>query len=115
MSDLEKIRRKIDKIDEEIVKLFEKRMEIILQVAKHKEIYNKPIAHQAREQEVLNNCKMNLENKEYEKELEELFVCLMSISRRAQAKVINAQAQAINAKDINARDDSINAKEEEKS
>ncbi len=89
MSDLEIIREKIDQIDEELVKLFEKRMEIILQVAEHKERYNKPIAHEEREQEVLNNCKKVLKNKKYEKELEELFVCLMSISRRTQDKILN--------------------------
>lgn len=91
MSDLEKIRKKIDKIDEELVKLFEKRMEIVLRVADHKERYNKPITHEEREQEVLNNCKKNLKNKKYEKDLEELFICLMSISRRIQTETLNIQ------------------------
>ncbi len=91
MSDLEKIRRKIDKIDKELVKLFEKRMGIVLRVADHKERYNKPITHEERELEVLNNCKKSLKNKKYEEELEEFFVCLMSISRKVQSETLNKQ------------------------
>lgn len=89
MSDLELIRKEIDKIDEELVKLFERRMEIISEVAEYKEKHNEPIAHEEREREVLNNCKRILKDKKHEKELEELFDCLMSISRRAQERALN--------------------------
>lgn len=89
MNDLESIREEIDKIDEEIVGLFEKRMGMVQQIANHKEKFNQPILHKDREQEVLTKCKAKLSNKDFEKELEELFECVMKISKRIQTKLLN--------------------------
>lgn len=91
MRDLEKIREEIDKIDEEIVQLFEKRMGMVQQIANHKEKYNQPIFHQDREKEVLTKCKAKLRNKYLEKDLEELFKCVMNISKRIQIDLMNGK------------------------
>lgn len=87
MGELEKIRSDIDLIDCEIVKLFEQRMEIVLKVARHKEKLHMPILYEGREQEVLTNCKETLINKELTKDIEELYLCLLNISKKAQARL----------------------------
>lgn len=89
MSDLDKIREEIDKIDEHIVELFERRMGMVQQIANHKEKYNKPIFHEDREKEVLAKCKAKLRNKDFENHLEELYMCVMTISKRIQTGLIN--------------------------
>ncbi|MGD9677468.1 MAG: chorismate mutase [Vulcanibacillus sp.] len=93
MKDLESIREEIDKIDEEIVGLFEKRMEMVQQIANHKEKFNQPILHKDREQEVLKKCKSKLSNKDFENELEELYECVMRISKRIQIKLLDTNKE----------------------
>ena len=51
--DLLECRREIDNIDEELVKLFEKRMNIAINVARYKIENNMPIFNEAREIEVI--------------------------------------------------------------
>lgn len=63
MDDLAKIRAQLDDIDEEIVELFEKRMDIALDVISHKQKNNKPILYKSRETEIINRCKSMLNNK----------------------------------------------------
>lgn len=89
MDDLEKIRTELDEIDEEIVKLFEKRMDIAIRVVDHKQKTNKPILHKSRETEIINRCKSMLQNKKYEQGVEELYNCIMSISRQIQIQQVD--------------------------
>ena len=65
--DLLECRREIDNIDEELVKLFEKRMNIAINVAKYKIENNMPIFNEAREIEVIKKNVARLSNKEYSK------------------------------------------------
>lgn len=87
MNELDKIRKEIDRIDCEIVRLFEERMEIVLKVARHKERYHMPICYEAREREVLSNCQACLKNKELAADVEELYQVLFEISKKAQARL----------------------------
>ena len=66
--DLLECRREIDNIDEELVKLFEKRMNIAINVAKYKIENNMPIFNEAREIEVIKKNVARLSNKEYIKQ-----------------------------------------------
>ena len=53
MADLKELRVEIDKIDEELVKLFVRRMEISEEVAEYKRENDLPILNKSREREVL--------------------------------------------------------------
>ena len=51
--DLSECRKEIDKIDKELVELFERRMNVAIKVAEYKIENNLPILNEAREAEVI--------------------------------------------------------------
>ena len=55
MSNLDDYRAEIDVIDKELIKLFEKRMNVVLNVARYKKENNMEIFQNGREEEVINN------------------------------------------------------------
>ena len=67
-------RTEIDKIDKEMTKLLEKRMNVAKAISKYKMENNMQIFHPDREKMVIEKNKGYLENKEYE-ELVESSVC----------------------------------------
>lgn len=84
MLDISTLREEIDIIDKEIIRLFEKRMDIVLNVAKYKIERNLPIFNGAREAEVIEKNLNRLSNKEYREYAEKFLVDLMSTSRQLQ-------------------------------
>ncbi|MCT4607443.1 MAG: chorismate mutase [Marinisporobacter sp.] len=91
MDDLDKLRNEIDYIDEEMVKLFEKRMETVLKIAEYKKRKHMPIFHKDRETEVIKKNINYLKNKAFYEPTEEFFKKLMEISRgvqREQLKIL---------------------------
>lgn len=86
--DLSECRNEIDKIDKELVKLFEKRMNVAVNVAKYKIENNIPIFNGAREAEVIQKNINRLNNREYSKLTEKFFTNLMELSRSLQADII---------------------------
>lgn len=69
MGYLEELRNEIDNVDKELVELFEKRMEIVLNVAKYKKENNIPILNNSREQEVIKKNVNYLKNKNLQRYL----------------------------------------------
>jgi len=61
MDSLNKLRDDIDSIDKELVKLFEKRIEKVIEIADYKKEKNIPILNKNREEEII---KRNIKNKE---------------------------------------------------
>lgn len=86
--DLSECRNEIDKIDKELVELFEKRMNVAINVAKYKIENNIPIFNGAREAEVIEKNINRLNNKEYSRLTEKFFTHLMELSRSLQADII---------------------------
>ena len=86
MKSLESYRKEIDKIDNEITKLFEKRMNVVLKVAEYKKENNLPIFNEEREEKVIKKNVDRLENKDYTKEIEEFFINLMKVSKDLQKR-----------------------------
>jgi chorismate mutase/prephenate dehydratase len=84
---LDEIRLEIDAIDDEILKLFSKRMECVRYVADYKKKNNLPILHQNREQDILtrlsNNCPEKLKSS-----VNILFKTIMDISKASQEQDI---------------------------
>ena len=85
---LQEERNKIDKIDKQIVKLFEERMETASKIAEVKKENNMEIFDSSRENLVIEKVKSYLENKELEKYLENFYLDLMSVSKDYQKDII---------------------------
>ncbi len=62
MQAIEKIRREIDDIDDQMMDLFMKRMELVHAVGIHKKQAAQPISDPKREKEVLDRLKARLSN-----------------------------------------------------
>ena len=85
MSDkLAQCREKIDRIDRELMKLFEERMSVVLEVARYKKENNMAIFHKDREKQVIEKNLSLVENKELLPYVEEMLHALMDISKEYQ-------------------------------
>lgn len=83
---LNKYRKKIDKIDKKLVKLFEKRMDIAKCVGEYKKKNNLEILDTERENEILKNRVMLTKKTEYKEYTLEIFEMLMKVSKKLQSK-----------------------------
>ena len=88
MIDLSVTRREIDKIDSEIVGLFEKRMEAANEVAKYKMETGKAVFDKEREDQKLDALGKLSHGEFNERAVRELFSQIMSISRKYQYGVL---------------------------
>ncbi|HBC30633.1 MAG TPA: chorismate mutase [Clostridiales bacterium] len=81
---LNKARAEINKIDIEIVKLLEKRFNIVNEIGCYKRKQNLPIYDEAREKQVVENCISLLENKEYSKYIDDIYFQIMKSCKDIQ-------------------------------
>lgn len=88
MRDLQNIRMEIDEIDEEIVKLFKRRMDCSGEVAQYKIDKNREVLDKNREKAKISRALAVLNEPKYDKALEELFMQLMSLGRRYQYRIM---------------------------
>lgn len=88
MEDLLTYRDEIDILDKELVKIFEKRMEVSKKIALFKKNNNIYTLNKKREEEVIEKCKSLLTNNEIEGFLEEFYKNLMEISKKYQEEII---------------------------
>ncbi len=86
--DLKEIREDIDRVDREIVQLFEKRMELASKVAEYKRSVGKPILDKERENEKIQALMAIASNRFNEIGIKELFTQIMSISRLYQYQLL---------------------------
>lgn len=89
MEDLLKLREQIDKIDREIVSLYEKRMEISGRVAEYKIETGKKVFDRQREEEKLAVLKSLASNEFNRHGIVELFEQIMSVSRKLQYQLLS--------------------------
>lgn len=109
---LSECRNEIDKIDKELVELFEKRMNVAINVAKYKIENNIPIFNGAREAEVIEKNINRLNNKEYSRLTEKFFTHLMELSRSLQADVIEVNNK--NGKMVDSIEENISTNEKKR-
>lgn len=83
---LETLRVEIDAIDQEIVRLFEARMEVAGKIADAKREINKPIYDESRENIVLDKNADRLAHQEWREELQAVYRELMKQSREIQKR-----------------------------
>lgn len=86
---LDLLRNQIDQIDEQLVALFEKRMETAKEIALEKKRNNLPVTDAQRERDVLTKRVDSLENKQFSGELIQLFEQIMMLSKHYQKEVLN--------------------------
>ncbi|MGL5206315.1 MAG: chorismate mutase [Acidaminococcaceae bacterium] len=89
--DLAEIREKIDRIDAEIAKLFEERMNAVHDVAEYKKEKKLPIRDRAREAIVLDNCKKRVQNSAYADGLRKIMAQIIDISCRQEEEVLQSE------------------------
>lgn len=87
--DLGELRNQLDKIDEQIVKLYEERMGICLQVADYKIENGKKVFDKDREAQKLQKVQSLTHNEYNAKGIQELFEQIMSVSRKLQYKKLS--------------------------
>ena len=87
---LEKQRAEIDAIDREIVALFERRMQVVVDVARIKKENGIAILDANREKEVIAKVQSYLKDDHLKEELAEAYETLMKVSKDYQKKQIEA-------------------------
>ena len=87
---LEKQRAEIDAIDREIVALFERRMQVVVDVARIKKENGIAILDANREKEVIAKVQSYLKDDHLKEELAEAYETLMKVSKDYQQKQIEA-------------------------
>ena len=88
MKDLLDIRKDIDKIDEQIVKLYEERMKLTSDVAEYKINTGKQIFDKEREESKLATLQKKAESDFTRHGIRELFEQIMAMSRKKQYKLL---------------------------
>lgn len=91
MIDLLELRNGIDKIDAQIVKLYEERMELSSKVAEYKIATGKKVYDREREDSKLTALKAQTHNDFNRHGIEELFLQIMSMSRKLQYRLLTDQ------------------------
>ena len=86
---LEKQRAEIDAIDREIVALFERRMQVVVDVARIKKENGIAILDASREKEVIAKVQSYLKAATLKEELAEAYETLMKVSKDYQKKRMN--------------------------
>lgn len=78
------IRKELDTVDEEIVRLFEKRMNLSMQMAAWKKAQGLPVLDKQREQQVIVSRRDMLTDSRYAPCVETLYETILSLSREEQ-------------------------------
>lgn len=93
MRELVDVRKDLDAVDREIVRLFEERMALSAQVAQYKIDKGLPVLDRSREEVVLDSRAAMLREKRFDGDVRELFECIMALSRKEQERLVK-EAQA---------------------
>lgn len=82
--DLEQIRQEIDQVDQDLVALLEKRMQLVTQVTAYKKAIGKAVLDSKRELAVLEKVASRVQDKDFEKAIVRTFADMMAASRAYQ-------------------------------
>ena len=90
MKSLTESRAELDRIDREIVRLFEERMNVSRDVAAYKIANGLPVLDRSREEQVLQSRMGMLRDPYWGESVRMLYEAVMAISRQEQQKLLNA-------------------------
>lgn len=91
MKDLKQCREQLDLIDNEIIKLFEKRMSVIKDVALYKKENNLPIYDKTREKLMLEKNFDKFDNAELKQYYKTILEAYLEVSKQYQNDLIHKQ------------------------
>ncbi|MBP5739927.1 MAG: chorismate mutase [Spirochaetia bacterium] len=86
--DLKELRKEIDAVDQELVALFERRMEISEKFAAFKKENGIPVRDEAREKEKIRQVQDLTHTAFNRQHIEELYTLLISLSRKLQEELV---------------------------
>jgi chorismate mutase/prephenate dehydratase len=88
--DLQDLRSQINKIDDELIRLFEQRMDVSVEIARYKRRHNIPIYDPVREREILGNISRKA-GEGRKSSVNALYSLLFELSRFEQEKMIRSE------------------------
>lgn len=91
MSEMDTYRLEMDRIDAEILKLFEERMETAKKIGSYKASRGMPVLDARREQEKIDALRAASSSPDLADGAEQLFRLLMALSRKAQQELLSGQ------------------------
>ena len=86
--DLQELRQKIDEIDDSLVDLFQRRMDVSAEIAQYKQEHNLPVYDPARERQKLHNLSGRVKEGR-EAYVTALYSLLFELSRAEQERILN--------------------------
>lgn len=92
MGELDQLRAEIDRIDTEITRCYEQRVNVIEQVAVYKIQNGIDVLDQSRENAVIQNRVAALANSRLENDIVQLFQLIMKLSRARQQEILDGVA-----------------------
>ena len=92
MMDLEELRESIDEIDNDLVKLFDRRMDISAEIAVYKKENKLPVHDPARERQKLHELTGRV-RKGRESYITALYSLLFELSRTEQERILNPESE----------------------
>lgn len=95
MRDLIEVRDDIDKVDKEILSLYEKRLSLSNEVAEYKKSVGKPVFDKEREDEKIETLTAGIKDKYVHDGVRELFTELMNDSKKLQYREISKNKNEI--------------------
>lgn len=95
MLDLEEIRKKIDRIDSQLIELFEERMELCEKVAQYKIEVGKKVLDEEREKAKLEAVQAMVQNPSNVHAIDDLFSQIMANSRKMQYRLLEETTQTL--------------------
>lgn len=84
--DLKELRKQINEIDDEILSLYLKRMDISKQIGQYKKEHNLPIYDSKREEELINNLLNKIDNNELKENYKKIIQLILIESKNQQLK-----------------------------
>lgn len=81
---LKELRKQINEIDDEILSLYLKRMNISKQIGQYKKEHNLPIYDQKREEELINNLLNKIDNYELKENYKKIILLILDKSKKQQ-------------------------------
>ncbi len=86
--DISQLRTGLDSIDQEIIRLLEQRLELSRAVADYKRARGIPVLDAAREEHVLEDRMLRLQEENLRPYVREIFIQIMAMSRAEQEKMM---------------------------
>ena len=88
--DLQELRKSIDEIDDTLIQLFQKRMDLSTEIAKYKQQNNLPVHDPVREQAILENLSSKVSDR-HKSSISALYSLLFELSRAEQERVLKPE------------------------